>query len=212
MPELLKGLLIALAASGLTLGAHQLFVAKAVPTQASAVPAPGARDDEVMRAIARLGDLLMQQHPQLAGDLSVPAEAFTGRRVAEGSPSDLNEFQEILERLAVIELKLRARPTIVRELQPLNRLRVPDVAAIRAAIAFHERDRESFEFDLHMRTMQEIVQRFGYPGIAAASGGGNSDVYWEYALPSKDPDNNPNHLTVYFKGGLVVWIESHWEE
>ena len=48
----------------------------------------------------------------------------------------------------------------MRELQPLDRLRAPDILAIRAAIELREVDRKASEFDLRMRTMPEVVERF----------------------------------------------------
>jgi len=147
------------------------------------------------------------QESELAGPSKL-AETPSNRRVAAGPAIVPDEIQEVLERLTAIERKLSMRPAIVHELQPLDRLRTPDTVAIRAAMELKAVDREAFEFDLHMRTMHEIVERFGYPTKAGACAD-NCEVYWRYELPSANPES-PNYFCVYFTGSLVTWTESRW--
>ncbi|MCA8968803.1 MAG: hypothetical protein KDC95_03440 [Planctomycetes bacterium] len=59
-----------------------------------------------------------------------------------------------------------------------------------------------------MRTMHEIVDRFGYPQKAAASGGGQSDVCWRYWVTGENPEASPS-LTFNFLGGRVMWTTAH---
>lgn len=205
------GLLIALTASILTLGAREVLVGPAGQPVASAAARRTGGGVEFENAIARLKALLESERYQSVERISSPADSPAARRVVAGPPVVADTTQEILDRLAAIERKLSVRPTVVRELQPLDRLRAPDLEAIRAAVDLKKADREASEFDLHMRTMQEIVERFGYPSEAAACGGDNCDVFWKYEVPSTDPENS-NRFSVVFQGGLVVWTEVSWSD
>ncbi|MCP4967247.1 MAG: hypothetical protein GY926_18700 [bacterium] len=131
--------------------------------------------------------LLESHESQLVGGNSL-AEIPTNHRVPVGSADVPDKIQTILERLTAIEHRLSVRPAIVRELLPLDRQRTPDMVAILAAIELQQSDRGASEFDLHMRTMHEMVERFGYPNETGAASGGASDVYWRYEVPPPEPD------------------------
>ena len=203
-------MLLALTSSALTLGAYQVFVAPVEPRVVAAVLTRGGSASEIESVLARLEVLLENQPPLLVGTGSL-AGAPTNRRVAADQPNEQDDTLEILERLAAIERKLSVRPFVVRDPQPLDRLRAQDSHAIRAAIQLREVDRETFRFDIRMRTMHEIVERFGYPGETAACGNDSCEVYWRYEIPSADPEN-PNFLCLYFTGGLVMFTEARWTD
>ena len=208
-PELLKGLLIALTASALTLGAHTVLINPVESERVEAIPVQDVGGNRIERVLERLEAFLESHESQLANADSL-AVIPTNRRVSVGAGDVPYEAQQILERLTAIEHQLSVRPRIVREMRPLDRHRAPDILAIRAAIDLREVDREAFESDLHMRTMHEIVERFGYPSETETSGN-QCEVYWKYELPSTDPEN-PNYFALYFAGGLVSRAKSRWTD
>ncbi|MEM1450016.1 MAG: hypothetical protein AAF957_17145 [Planctomycetota bacterium] len=209
MPELLKGLLVALGASVFTLVAHGLFVAS--PPSNAQEPARVRVDtsSRVDALLARVEALLDREETQLAAPR--PESAFPARaRVPAGPEDTLVESGEILERLAAIERALQRRPPSADVHERLNRLHGPDVAAIKAAIDLRAIDREAADSNLTMRTMGEIVELFGYPSKTDACAN-RCDLYWRYDLPSAHPEN-PNYFTVYFIGGRSVWVECRWTD
>ena len=173
------------------------------------------READLEGVLTRLEALLAQERPQADADLApignagLRSNAAPSRRVPLEQPSASNGLEEILERLTAIERRLSVRPTGAQEMQPLDRLRAPDVEAIRAAIEFKEADRDAAQLDT--RTMHEVLKRFGYPTEAESCGGGNCDIYGRYDLPSANPDDT-NYFSVHFKTGLVVWTEGRWTD
>ena len=205
-PEFLSGLLIALVASGLTLGFHQVLAAPEEPRTESVVPHSEGRDAEILEAIARLEAMVSDLRLQRVEGSGQAVEALETNRVPIELSGTSNEIQQILERLEAMERRLSVSAPVLRDLEPLDRLRSMDVEAIRSAIQLRTVDRQALERDLHMRTMYEIVERFGYP-TETGPGGSNSEMYWQYDLPSSNPEN-PNYFSLYFTGGLVTYTKS----
>ena len=203
--DLIRGLVIALVASGITLGVDRLLTST---EQVGAVSRPVAgndRNQEIEAALARLESLLAERQLAPVERPRAPVEESSEPGPDEEPVAD-EQIREVLERLDAIERLFRLPPVVMKDQQPLDRLRPPNAQAIHAAIELKVTDRRASELDLHMRTMQEMVERFGFPEETGACNGGGCEFYWKYELPSADPED-PHYFAVYFTDGRVAWTE-----
>lgn len=213
MQDVLRGFAIAIAASVITLFVHDLLE----PPPVAGATGPIDRDvvpyDGVLEALARIEERL-DSRAELArpgpGHAAAPRTAASPTS-GDASPSSPRDLDGVIARLAAIEAVLRARPALAPEFPTLDRMRAMDVPAIREVIELRSVDREAAEWDLHLRTMTEIVERFGYPSHSNACSGSNCDLYWRYDLPSANRDNR-NYFSLYFVGNLVAWFEGRWTD